>query len=271
MKPVSFLGTSSNLSKRLFLQQRQPAGGDKHTVLQGRARLNTATTGTSSSVPIPSFNCCRMMLEDFDDWIPGPPGDKVKEKTTATTTEKKKKKKKKKLKKPGEEKTRRSGKGSTPTTADNQEASPLSTSPPACYPEPSTSSTSSSMSTPTSPLVSRRRKDALRWSSNEVPTRTGGSDIVRSKVDLLGDLDSSGEVEYYDVYDEGEGEGEEEEEECNGASRKSGKAISAPDLSRARKVEMVVSKLYELGNAAPQNKKKRFLQRFGILGDVEVR
>jgi hypothetical protein len=127
------------------------------------------------------------------------------------------------------------------------------------------------MSTPTSPLASRRRKDALRWSSNEVPTRTGGSDIVRSKVDLLGDLDSSGEVEYYDVNDEGEGEGEAEEEECDGASRKSGKAISAPDLSRARKVEMVVSKLYELGNTAPQKKKKRFLQRFGILGDVEVR
>ncbi len=34
----------------------------------------------------------------------------------------------------------------------------------------------------------------------------------------------------------------------------------------------LVSKLYELGNTAPQKKKKkRFLQRFGILGDVEVR
>ena len=210
------------------------------------------------------------MLENIDDWIPAPREDKGKEKTTTTTTEKKKKKKK--LKKPGEEKTRR-GKDSTSTIADNQETSPLSTSPPAPYPEPSTAASSSSMSTPTSPLVTRRRKEALRWSSNEVPTRTGGSDIVRSKVDLLGDLESSGDAEYYDVYDEGEGEGEEEEEEeCDGAPRKSsGKAVSAPDLSRARKVEMVVSKLYELGNTAPQKKKKRFLQRFGILGDVEVR
>jgi outer membrane biosynthesis protein TonB len=210
------------------------------------------------------------MLENIDDWIPAPGEDKGKEKTTTTTTEKKKKKKKK-VKKPGEEKTRR-GKDPTSTKADNQETSPLSTSPPAPYPEPSTAS--SSMSTPTSPLVTRRRKEALRWSSNEVPTRTGGSDIVRSTVDLLGDLESSGDVEYYDVYDEGEGEGEgEEEEECDGAPRKSsGKAVSAPDLSRARKVEMVVSKLYELGNTAPQKKKKkRFLQRFGILGDVEVR
>ncbi len=175
-------------------------------------RPSTTQHSYDKHVFFPSIrpNCCRMMLENIDDWIPAPREDKGKEKTT-TTTEKKKKKKKKKLKKSGEEKTRR-GKDSTSTKADDQESSPLSTSPPAPYPEPSTAASSSSMSTPTSPLVTRRRKDSLRWSSNELPTRTGGSDIVRSKVDLLGDLESCGDVEYNDVYDAGEGDGEEEEE-----------------------------------------------------------
>jgi hypothetical protein len=93
---------------------------------------------------------------------------------------------------------------------------------------------------------------------------------VRSNNDLLGrDLLSLSE-------DEQEGESDDFdsvfiEDRLHGLLHKSsGKTTSAPDLSRARKVEMVVSKLYELGNSAQQKKKKNIFQRLGLLVD-EVR